>query len=248
MKHVGTWLLLAFFLGPASQALNANAATPNARVEQIRFAKGASSATLKGSITGDHFVDYRIRAAAGQSMSVSLTTSNGANYFNVLPPGSNDVALFVGSTSGSEWTGTLEANGEYTIRVYLMRSAARRGETANYTLSVGVAGAPAVGLGKPPASDAKVKGTPYHATGKVPCELGSDRLQCDFGVVRGNPGNADVHLKPPGGLERVLSFRGEEVTSDPGSKVKATRGAGEWSIEVNDFERYRIFDAVINGG
>jgi hypothetical protein len=135
----------------------------------IHFAKGASSATLKGSLKGDQIIDYTLRANAGQTMSVGLKTSNLANYFNVLPPGSKDVAVFVGSTSGNEWTGPPAADGDYTIRVYLMRSAARRNETARYTLTVGITGNPAAApaLGTAPASDAKVTGTRYHATGKV---------------------------------------------------------------------------------
>ena len=73
-------------------------------------------------------------------MSVKLKSSNAANYFNVLPPGSQDVAIIVGSSDGNEWSGSLETDGEYTVRVYLMRSAARRNETASYTLTVGIAG------------------------------------------------------------------------------------------------------------
>jgi len=92
----------------------------------IHFAKGASSATVKGTIKGDQTVDYTVRARAGQTMSVKLTTRHGANYFNVLPPGSDDVAIFVGSSGGSEWSGALQADGEYKLRVYLMRWARRR--------------------------------------------------------------------------------------------------------------------------
>ena len=39
------------------------------------------------------------------------------------------------------WTGTLPASGEYTIAVFLYRSAARRGETSNFRLDVSVVGA-----------------------------------------------------------------------------------------------------------
>jgi len=106
----------------------------------LQFAKGASSATVKGSIKGGATIDYKLRAKAGQTMNVALKTSNAANYFNVLPPGSKDVAIFIGSSEGNEWTGALPSEGEYTIRVYLMRSAARRNETANYTLKVGITG------------------------------------------------------------------------------------------------------------
>jgi hypothetical protein len=158
-------------------------------VKRISFAPGSSSATLKGSITGDKTVDYKLGAKAGQTMSVKLKTGNLSNYFNVLPPGS-ETALFVGSTSGNEWTGSLPTDGDYTIRVYLMRNAARRNERANYALTVGITG----------RTDAKVAGTPDHATGTVPCSLGTDSkgsAQCSFGVIRSAPGHAEVHLASP---------------------------------------------------
>jgi hypothetical protein len=47
------------------------------------------------------------------------------------------------SINGNEWTGALQADGEYTVRIYLMRSAARRKETARYTLTVGITGSAA---------------------------------------------------------------------------------------------------------
>jgi hypothetical protein len=148
----------------------------------VRFAKGAASATVKGSLAGGKTIDYKLRAKAGQTMSVMLKISNAANYFNVLQPGSKDVAIFVGSTGGNEWTGMLPADGETTIRVYLMRSAARRNEVANYTLTIGIAGAAAAALGAAPAGDAKVKGTPYHAAGQVPCSMGG-RLKVRRGAT-----------------------------------------------------------------
>jgi hypothetical protein len=229
------------------------AATP-IETRPISFAKGASSATVKGTIQGDQTIDYKLRARAGQTMRVKLVTRHGANYFNVLPPGSNDVAIFVGATDGNEWTGTLPSDGEYTVRVYLMRSAARRNESSPYTLTVGVTGsagaaAPSA-LGKAPASDAKVKGTGYHATGPLPCAMGNAPMgstPCEFGVIRGKPGNAEVHIKPAGGLERVLSFRGNSVTSG-NDKVKASKSGDVWTIQVNDYERYEIVEAVISGG
>jgi hypothetical protein len=227
-------------------------AADSIEVRPLHFAKGASSATVKGSLKGDKTIDYRLRARAGQTMTVALKTSNGANYFNVLPPGSQDVAIFVGSTSGNDWTGQLEADGEYTVRVYLMRSAARRNETANFTLTVGVTGRQTgvAALGTAPASDAKAKGTGYHATGPLPCAMGNAPMgstQCEFGVIRGKAGNADVHIKPAGGLARVLSFRGNTVTSGS-DKVKASMSGGMWTIEVNDYEHYQVSESVISGG
>lgn len=246
---VGRFVIVCVFFAAGSWAWAAGAIESR----PVHFAKGASSATLKGSLKGDKVIDYRLRARAGQTMTVSLRTGNTANYFNVLPPGSKDVAIFIGSTRGNDWTGKLEADGEYTVRVYLMRSAARRNETAKFTLTIGITGSEggAAALGAAPASDAKVPGTPYHATGQVRCSMGSappGSAQCDFGVIRGRPGNAEVHVTPPGGFERVLTFIDVKVTANGGAQVKANKSGDLWLIDVNDYEHYRIPDAVITGG
>lgn len=218
------------------------------RTERIQFKSGADGATIKNRIEGDEIVDYLLGGKAGQTMHVTLQTSNLANTFNVLPPGSS-AAIAVGAILGNNWTGTLPVDGDYTVRVYLMRSAARRNETANYTLSVGITG----------RVDAKVAGTPYHATGKVPCSVGTDpkgSAQCSFGVLRGAPGQAEVHLASPGfdvtlhkDKLRILKFAGGVVTSpDPKEKVAFEKRGDEYSIGVNDFYYYVIPEAVIDGG
>lgn len=219
----------------------------------VQFKKGASAATIKGTLKGDQTIDYSLRAKAGQTMSVSFKPNNASAYFNVLPPGSTGEAIFIGSSSGNEWTGTLPADGEYRIRTYLMRNAARRNEKSGFTLTVGIAGSAsgAGALGTAPASDAKVKGTPYHATGMVPCSAGKEApgaKQCEFGVIRGKPGNAEVHVSYPGSKQRVLTFIGDKVSADGGARVKAGKSGDLWSVEVNDVEHYRIPEAVINGG
>ena len=124
----------------------------------VTFNKGGSSATITGKIKGSQTIDYFLSAKAGQNMKIALKTNNGANYFNVLPPGSNDEAIFVGLSGGNQWNGILPADGEYKVRLYLMRSAARRNETASYALTVALSGSSQTSaLGKAPASDAKVK-------------------------------------------------------------------------------------------
>jgi hypothetical protein len=220
------------------------------RKERVQFKKGASTATIKGTIKGYETVDYLLGAKAGQHMNVSLATKHGATYFNILAPGENEVAMFNASASQNQFEGALPASGDYKIRVYMMRSAARRNEAASYTLTVGITGSPkASDFGKAPASDAKVKGTPYHATGPLPCTMGNDNpMQCEFGVIRGKPGNAEVHITPPGGLKRVLIFMGDKVTTNPGEKIKAVKQGYDWVIEVNDFEHYTIPEAVVQGG
>ncbi len=247
-RVMGRFALICALLSVASAFAGSEIET-----KTVHFAKGASSATLKGVLKGERIVDYRLRAAAGQTMSVRLESSNLANYFNVLPPGSEDVAIFIGSSGGNEWSGPLAATGEYTVRIYLMRSAARRNETASYTLTVGITGSPTAekALGPAPSGDARVKGTPYHATGQLPCSMGDApeaSAQCSFGVIRGKQGNAEVHITPPGGLERVLRFTDGRPATRDGEAIKASREDDMWLIEVNDYEHYRIPDAVIYGG
>lgn len=103
----------------------------------IVFKAGTSSATVKGAIAGDESVDYTLRAKAGQKMTVTLASANASLNFNVTPAGSQE-AIFIGSISGTTFEGTLPKDGEYVIGVYLMRSSARRGTKAAFTLSVGI--------------------------------------------------------------------------------------------------------------
>lgn len=103
---------------------------------RVSFASGANSATVEDSITGYETVDYLLNVREGQAMNVSMATQNTAAYFNVLEPGETDVATFVGSTSGNQFEGVAAKSGDYRIRVYMMRSAARRDETASYRLEM----------------------------------------------------------------------------------------------------------------
>jgi membrane-bound inhibitor of C-type lysozyme len=118
----------------------ANANDPGIRTERVQFQPGSTSATVQDSITGYEGVDYVLRAQAGQYANISMATDNGANYFNILAPGETVEAMFIGSTSGNQYEGTLPATGDYRIRVYMMRSAARRNEVANYRLEMIISG------------------------------------------------------------------------------------------------------------
>lgn len=110
-------------------------AVTNGRTEEIRFDRGAYSATRRGEIQGYETMSYLVDLRAGQSLAVSMQTSNRSAYFNITAPGANQ-ALFIGSTSGSRYQGRAMASGRYKIDIYLMRNAARRGESARYSLDV----------------------------------------------------------------------------------------------------------------
>ena len=136
------------------------------RQKRVQFKKGAASAVIKGWLKGYSNVDYLMRAGAGQTMTVSMQRSNLANYFNVLPPGSKDVAMYAPQTA-EEFKGVLPTDGDYTIRVYLVRAAARRNESSDYTLTITVTGNAFAPV--PASKDAVIPGTPFHASAKISC-------------------------------------------------------------------------------
>jgi len=102
----------------------------------VSFAKGSSSATMKGNFGGYDSVNYTLSARAGQTMTVKITGSSSAN-FNVFKPGDapgNATAVGSGSV-GTDWSGALPATGKYTVQVFQMRASARRGEQVPYTVT-----------------------------------------------------------------------------------------------------------------
>lgn len=126
----------------AAAVLMAGLATAQPAIPKVsvHFKPGASSATVTRTIKGDETIDYILGAKAGQTMTVTLKSSNRSNYFNVLAPGSEE-AIFIGSSEGNNFKGPLPKSGDYSVRVYLMRNAARRNETANLTLTFSITGA-----------------------------------------------------------------------------------------------------------
>jgi hypothetical protein len=101
---------------------------------EVKFKSGANSATIKGSLKGYDTNNYILGANAGQLLKVSLKASNDSCYFNVDAP-TGDEAMFNGSMAVGDFSGTLNADGNYKAMVYLMRNAARRSETCRYTIT-----------------------------------------------------------------------------------------------------------------
>ncbi|CAM3983792.1 MULTISPECIES: hypothetical protein [Pseudoalteromonas] len=86
-------------------------------------------------ITGNEFNDYLVSGNAGDILNVTLTPSNLSNNFNILPADSSQ-AVFIGSIEGHYVKHQLAKDGDYIVRVYLMRNAARRNESSNYKLTI----------------------------------------------------------------------------------------------------------------
>ena len=239
LRHLTLVGLLSGLLGSSGWA-------NDIRTERVQFAKGASSATVQGTIKGYQTVDYLLHAAKGQSMNVSLATKNTATYFNILAPGETEVAFFNGSVNGNQFEGALPATGDYRIRVYMMRGAARRNEVANYRLEMTVSG-PAHGAA---SHDATVPGTGFHATAKIPCtaEPGKPMSPCDAGVKR-TAGGGTVHVTTPDGGSRVITFRDGKVSAtDAEAPFKVERRNDSSIVRIGAVEVYEIPDAFVFGG
>lgn len=219
------------------------------QTKRMTIPAGKTSVSATGSITGYQDIDYIVNAAAGQTMTVTLKTNKTSNYFLVYGPGDAETAIYNSDAGEQTWKKTLDQGGDYTIRVYLYRNAARNNVKANFTVTVTVKNA----AGKP--GDAKVAGTQFNATGMLQTALtptatmGSS--ESDFGVIRYANGDADIHITNANQLKRVIKFsKGEFQCLKPsGGKLSYTRsGSDTWKVTFNGQETYLIPDAVITGG
>jgi hypothetical protein len=131
VKYFG---ILACAAALAISAMTADLAMAQHR-EHVHFAAGNDNAAIDSSVKGNEYRDYILGAKAGQTMGVSLITKGNA-YFNILPPGSNDVSIFTGSMDGQDASVKLPSDGNYTIRVYLMGNDKDAGKTVPFTLSM----------------------------------------------------------------------------------------------------------------
>jgi hypothetical protein len=254
MKGLSFARCLAFAVGLAVAGVSLAADGIESR--PLQFAKGASSATVKGSIAGRQTIDYKLRAKAGQTMKVTLKSGNPGLAFNVLPPGSRDVAI-EGAIGLQDWSGALPSDGEYTVRTYLDRAGARRGEKASYTLTVAIdAGAAQPGgSGDAAAATQRAGEGKFNATGPLPCarSKGQPMGQCTFGVARAGGGTATVVVTHPDGRKRFIFFEngkavGADLSEADGNMTfRATKEADLYTIRAGD-ERYEIPEAVIFGG
>lgn len=217
-------------------------------VQPVQFVKGSSSAQLKGSIKGDHYVDYQLQASAGQTLSVSLQGSNTQNYFNILPPHKQDEAMYNGSSDDNKFDGVLPVDGVYQIRVYLMRAAARRNEVSNYNLELAVTGKALRPLSE--QQDAHIPGTAYHAQATINCQPSYTEVKtCQASVIRrGFDGTATVDLSwGSGGKRSILFVKGQPVAADVAIPFTFSKQADSNQVIFDGDERFEIPDALITG-
>ena len=144
-------------------SLSAHAATTDVppRIQQVVYKSGYGSVQFKQSIKGYKTAEYTLNAKAGQILTVDFKPSNSSAYFNLTAKGA-DYALFNGSIMGNHFIGSLPADGDYTVQVYLMRNSARRNEVANYEISLILANGDAVDNKTPFEQNLTLQGIDFH--------------------------------------------------------------------------------------
>ena len=164
MSKLPKWVLSVAAVCAVSMlcVITADKALAQDRTERVSFAPNTNGTVISGTIRGDRGVIYVLGASAGQQMSVDMTTDNASAYFNIRRSGS-DTAIWNGSVEGNSASVSLPSGGDWVVQVYLMRNAARRGEVANYRLSISIEGK---GAARPPAAgsgDAEASGPDWWA-------------------------------------------------------------------------------------
>lgn len=236
-------ILTGMLLWSATCALTSAQATQN-----VSLKSGPGTLVVSGTLQGDKYLDYKINLVAGQSLTVALKGSNPQNYFNVNPPGS-EVSMYVGSSEISKFQRLVPVTGIYTVRVYLMRPAARRNEKSRFKLSFQVQGSALRPI--PVQRDALVPGTPFYATADVPASLDYDPSlkSGKAGVIRYvGDRTATVEVKIGGLKRRILFVKGKPVASDATVKLTFTRKEDTTIVKFAAQESYTLPDAFLFGG
>jgi len=203
---------------------------------------------FSGVVNDRESMSYRVQVMAGQTLAVTLNAKHPQTYFNVTPQGSQE-AMFIGSTSGNTMRKRVAADGEYTVDVYLMRAAARRGASSAFNLTMDVQGQALEAISA--GTDALVAGTPFHATASVVCTVPFDPgvTRCDAGVIRrGIDGTATVQVKWPQGIRHFLFVKGQWAASDSTQQVKASRQGDQTMLRIGKDEIFAIPDVLLTGG
>ncbi len=115
-------LSMAFVAGLLIATAESSAQT----VKRVRFANGASSATVKGTIRGLGYIDYLVNIRAGQVLTLKLSGSRSAELVIFDPDGEN-----VPDAAGiREMVSQIDVGGDYKVRVLMPRALGRRKSAA----------------------------------------------------------------------------------------------------------------------
>jgi hypothetical protein len=201
MQNMTTRILALLAAMVCLSALAASEVAP--RVEHVSFKSGADSIRISDSIKGRLTAEYRLRAKAGQMLTVDLKPSTASAYFNITAKG-EEYALFNGSIMGNHFLGPLPADGDYIVQVYLMRNAARRNEVANYSLSLNLGATEA--YSRPFDQTLELQGIAFHVSqasvdGRRELRISPRGLEIDNSAMT-HPLTGDIARAEVGDLDR----------------------------------------------
>lgn len=211
------------------------------------LAPGSKPVTVRGTINGTESTDYRIKALAGQTLTVLLKARHPQTYFNLIQSGGQE-AMFIGSIAGNKAEVIIPTDGDYTLQVYSMRTAARGGSSSNFTISARLHGQSLLAISG--NKDALVQDTPFHATAVIKCPpLFHAGFICDAGVIRrGLDGTGTVQIRWPQGKRHILFIGGKARASDTAYPMTSSRKKGISIVTIGKDEIFEIPDALLKGG
>ena len=100
------------------------------KVQRVRFARGRTTAVLKGAVVRATKDRYILGARGGQTMLVHVTALEKNAVFFIVGPDGTELTGAEDGTDSTDWTGTLPESGDYSIYVSPTRG------NATYTLEV----------------------------------------------------------------------------------------------------------------
>lgn len=122
-------ILLSLSVNLAAQG-GGSLKAPSGKTQRVRFARGRTTAILKGAVVRETQDRYILGALAGQTMIVHISSREKNAVFTILGP---DATALQGTDEGldaTDWTGDLPLSGDYSIWVSPTRG------NATYTLEV----------------------------------------------------------------------------------------------------------------
>jgi hypothetical protein len=103
---------------------------PSGKTQRVRFARGRTTATLKGAVVRGTQDRYILGARAGQTMIVHVTSREKNAVFTILDPSGTALEGTDDGLDAMDWSGELPLSGDYSIWVSPTRG------NATYTLEV----------------------------------------------------------------------------------------------------------------
>jgi hypothetical protein len=101
----------------------------------VTLAANGQPQVLEDAINEYETVSYIVQLQKGQQLQATLASNNAANCFDIYAPGETK-PFYVGADSGNSHSLAAPTTGSYRIRVFLLRFAARDGQSARYELEL----------------------------------------------------------------------------------------------------------------